>query len=1251
MGKGSFTADPAQVDESKGRFLLIDQDDLTKFLMQHAVANRFLRRYCLPFFREYSLKECSNMINNLKSIDKSLASDTDWLAVRLSGGTGLAPGMERDGEEEARDLVIKVHNATPSKAIVKDYLINKNNDIPGAAMSTKGRRTKIQVFQEAVDKSPLKLFRFVEAGCFQKLLVDWSKLSTLMAEHGGADSFGDAAEWGDSFAFRDEQTDCSEEISTGLYKLTEDSSNNANLMEEAVRETKMVLRETADVTALRAYAAQNTDRRPQVLAAYVDRLVRDGRRQPDGRVEIEISYYQSDHYGRLFSKGASGQKLTKEARRVAFSGFYGEFDAGCCHPRLMLKLLRDLELDSEDTFPMLHRYCANFNDWRAVLQAYSATSADEAKVSLTKLFYGGKPGCDIPFLRKLCAEIQTGVQKILSTDKYQSTNQLFASRKKPVFSRLASILSFCENEMLVRVVSDIKATGNLNIVLLFDGALVQCLDAADVVTMCAAAHSEYDVSGMRLSCKSIPNDRMPAMLRQLLLVDKGSVRKDGIDEVMLDAVLHLNDLDAFSGIAGFNDDMLHSSQRNPQRIPQIKLVDSPDPATFPHDFVYMLSVTNLPGGAKDWHGFCFSGHEVSVYSDILGSARVVCEWDVLSGAFSTTDNVEWYSVTMHAVTDIDALGAGPAPKAAKKTCAAEPECKSHAEHICCRCQKPCCSKHGYMNEFGVLLACKPCGGQYPPHWASLEAEWQAMQEDKEAEGLHGDMLKGEDALGRAGGSSQTFRDTCLVDALRNLGIPVVPSRDGPFWAVKDGNEMVEPFGLTVRPVGVQQALEKGNFILYKNGHFTAMVNTGIEMIFKDGSDVQRHDIELPRVAAVCVAAYAVDSSASGLDSGCNDSIGGAKEYVTPRKKCFCGCSLSVAYTVEAKVVTMTGIDDVSHILKRCCGKSCRAYFGHNYTRAGNTDESGSRAYNAVKLDEVSVLFVTRNFGFSLQYLQYHDALQFRGFVSARCIAWCMDEALLGGAEDAGAAFRRSFSFARNLYLAMLEFGEMEGSGYGDYLYSLRVQDSHDQRPCFTDAMLKHYDRWLHECSFPPNHPEVVKELAGDGHEKVAMKVCGAEQPMKMPRGKHGQVRHTTNGWFMITDPATGRILSVEQQIEPENNAVVEAALGKVLPLYPQVDTFIMDRNCKFAPTAGKAAKFRCIKFWCIDKFHAVKHSKKCVCNPNVHTRLERRLRGVNTSISEQVVVDALLALDPLWFWLWNRCHRPFGEARLQCISM
>jgi hypothetical protein len=59
---------------------------------------------------------------------------------------------------------------------------------------------------------------------------------------------------------------------------------------------------------------------------------------------------------------------------------------------------------------------------------------------------------------------------------------------------------------------------------------------------------------------------------------------------------------------------------------------------------------------------------------------------------------------------------------------------------------------------------------------------------------------GEDPFGGAGETSDGFVDVCLVTALRSLGVPVPYTGSGPFRALRDGNNMLSPFGFKLIPV-------------------------------------------------------------------------------------------------------------------------------------------------------------------------------------------------------------------------------------------------------------------------------------------------------------------------------------------------------------------------------------------------------------------------------------------------------------------
>ena len=65
------------------------------------------------------------------------------------------------------------------------------------------------------------------------------------------------------------------------------------------------------------------------------------------------------------------------------------------------------------------------------------------------------------------------------------------------------------------------------------------------------------------------------------------------------------------------------------------------------------------------------------------------------------------------------------------------------------------------------------------------------------------------------------------------------------------------------------------------------------------------------------------------------------------------------------------------------------------------------------------------------------------------------------------------------------------------------------------------------------------ELAIDGKEKILLKTKPEDTPLKRTRKlpQRAVRKPYSRGWLVITDPATGRLLSVEYMHEPENNHV------------------------------------------------------------------------------------------------------------------
>ncbi len=117
------------------------------------------------------------------------------------------------------------------------------------------------------------------------------------------------------------------------------------------------------------------------------------------------------------------------------------------------------------------------------------------------------------------------------------------------------------------------------------------------------------------------------------------------------------------------------------------------------------------------------------------------------------------------------------------------------------------------------------------------------------------------------------------------------------------------------------------------------------------------------------------------------------------------------------------------------------------------------------------------------------------------------------------------------------------------------------------------------------------------------------------------------------EPKSRHIISVREQIDAENNAVAKESLECTPATYPKLNSLVLDRAFAFMPSALKTPSLVQIKNFVIDKFHAQGHSDKCPCNPYVHQRLMRLLKGINTPACEQ-----------LFSWFRNYA-RSFNELR------
>ena len=111
----------------------------------------------------------------------------------------VATSPRRVYAELYNQLICTAHASTPNAWQVKQYLTQKVESLPGCVMPSKGKRTKMMNFIEAIDSSEFVLFRQVGKHTFHKLLVDWGKLSECVQTHGRANVFGGWSDWGCPF--------------------------------------------------------------------------------------------------------------------------------------------------------------------------------------------------------------------------------------------------------------------------------------------------------------------------------------------------------------------------------------------------------------------------------------------------------------------------------------------------------------------------------------------------------------------------------------------------------------------------------------------------------------------------------------------------------------------------------------------------------------------------------------------------------------------------------------------------------------------------------------------------------------------------------------------------------------------------------------------------------------------------------------------------------------------------------------------
>ena len=579
MGRAQFVNDPKDVDHSKGRFLKIPQAELDPFLAHGFTSCLMFRNWCRPFFQsaEGSIANCLRMQDNLMAVCPRVARDTAWLGTRLSGGHDAPPGEEDEAHAGATKLVVAAHKATPAKPVLKEYLFSSLACLPGARQAGRKHASKWQNLVDALEKSPVALFQRSDANAVRKLLVNYDSMVEAMVANGGDQVFGSWGDWGSPFDHIDSQANLTQDGAVEWYSMILENMNDVTGREGRLA-TDFKCTEKPDFIGLMEYAKTGNDRGQQMLEAYLQRCedawVASGQ---DSSVSLQVPYQTKEWYKRKFARGPAGQKLSREARKVAFPDHVGS-DAPCCHPRLFKVALQRAGVYSEDRFPMLARVCRFYKQWRSALSQYLGVPVEEAKVEIIKIFYGARPVAQVPWLLKLCSEVKDGVAAVLAHAEFAAYRQLYADRPSPDYSRMAAVLSQLEDDALMVLITSLRRiAATTSEVLLFDGclALATCFQQEALVRLAVATANE--ASCVEFAIQSWPStspDRLGVAvlhgcgsqicLLQTPVPDKGNFLLTaawwaGMGATMAD--LSPEDL-AVLTMQEVNDNSLYSSQRN-----------------------------------------------------------------------------------------------------------------------------------------------------------------------------------------------------------------------------------------------------------------------------------------------------------------------------------------------------------------------------------------------------------------------------------------------------------------------------------------------------------------------------------------------------------------------------------------------------------------------------------------------------------------------------------------------------------------
>ena len=323
---------------------------------------------------------------------------------------------------------------------------------------------------------------------------DFHRLDVNLSEferHGGERAiFGTPRLWGDVFAIR---------YDSNQAAVPEKSLDPPGVLQDPVH-----VREILNLGNLREFLQYCSDKDSKQIDSILSAATPVEGDEPLG--SLVAPYSNTSAYGRKYARSASGQKLSRLGRSVAYRSHGVDIDIENCHASLLLRLLiqafccdgRNPE-DAKTAHPVLSLYVAHYKEWRTFVEAYYDYTPTEAKKSTNAIFGGGRcPPGDAPCLHALRVEVSQAATYLCSHRIRAHLGKHYARRARPLFGQLSAIISF-EGDAVMGQIMDI--VNRPPICMVFDGSIYEARHLRDVISVRGECEAAATTLGVRIAAK------------------------------------------------------------------------------------------------------------------------------------------------------------------------------------------------------------------------------------------------------------------------------------------------------------------------------------------------------------------------------------------------------------------------------------------------------------------------------------------------------------------------------------------------------------------------------------------------------------------------------------------------------------------------------------------------------------------------------------------------------------------------------